>query len=57
MDRNQPLGLPPGSIRAIIAIILLATVCVAAFCRVTLPAQLNDLALVAVAYYVGYRVQ
>jgi hypothetical protein len=57
MDQNQPLGLPQGSIRAIIAIILLVTVCVAVFCHVTLPVELNNLALVAVSYYVGYRVR
>lgn len=56
MNETEPLGLPVGSIRAIIALILLFVVSAAALFSITLPSQLYDLALVAVAYYVGYRV-
>lgn len=53
---NEPLGLPRGSVRALITLLLLLTVCTAVLTNVSLPLWMGDITLGAVAYYLGSRV-
>lgn len=52
---DEPLGLPKGSVRAILALVLVATVCVAAVMKIDVPALVESLATAAAGYYIGTR--
>lgn len=51
MDRNQALGLPPGSIRAILAAILVSSVVYTAIVKGIVPETLSTLAGMAIVFY------
>ena len=55
--RNQPLGLPKGSVRAIIALVAIATACYLALMGMTdIPEWLNTILSVIVGFYFGQKV-
>lgn len=51
MNRNEALGLPPGSIRAIMAIIIVVAIVAAVFVRGVVPETLGTLGGAVIAYY------
>lgn len=55
-ETKAPLGLPPGTIRALIALVLLgATITDYALGNFTLPDEFHALTIAAVGYYIGVR--
>ncbi|HDJ37606.1 MAG TPA: hypothetical protein ENF24_00220 [Methanosarcinales archaeon] len=55
--RNQPLGLPKGSVRAIIALVAITTACYLALTGATdIPDWLNTIVSVIVGFYFGQKV-
>ena len=55
--RNQPLGLPKGSVRAIIALVAIATACYLALTETAdIPDWLNTILSVIVGFYFGQKV-
>lgn len=55
--RNQALGLPKGSVRAIIALVAIATACYLALMGMTdIPEWLNTILSVIVGFYFGQKV-
>jgi len=55
LNANQPLGLPKGSIRAILLIIISIAIITSFFFNIELPHQVIDLWLALVALYFGLR--
>lgn len=54
MPNNEPLGLPAGSVRAIMTLLLLLTVCVLCIMKQPLPEILQQAFLVSLGmYHVG----
>jgi hypothetical protein len=55
-EKNEPLNLPRGSIRAIITLLITISI-IASFAipQIERPEWFTDLWLVAVGYYIGYR--
>lgn len=54
-SRNEPLGLPAGSIRALLTAIMLVTVCVLSVMKEPVPDILRDAFLMAIGMYFGAR--
>jgi hypothetical protein len=54
--RNQPLGLPKGSVRAIIALVVLATACYLTLTAANIPDWLNTVVSAIVGFYFGQKV-
>lgn len=52
---KNPLNLPPGSVRALLALLLVGTVCGVATVRRELPPGLEGLAGAAIAFYFRAR--
>jgi hypothetical protein len=52
---NQPLGLPSGSIRAIIILMMSAFIFFALIFAVTIPKEIYTMWIAGVAYYLGMR--
>ncbi len=52
---DEPLGLPKGTVRAILALTVIVTVCVAVILKIEVPALLESLAIAAAGYYIGAR--
>jgi len=55
LNANQPLGLPKGSVRAILIILITTAIFFAFFFRMEIPHQVVDLWLALVALYFGLR--
>lgn len=59
LKRNEPLGLPKGTVRACITILVLVMFCVAAILEMfygsKVPDTLSAITLTVVAYYFGTR--
>ena len=55
MDSKQALGLPAGSIRAILSLMLIGTVCALTFLGVLDPTILGGLAGAAIGFYFGQK--
>lgn len=56
MNPNEALGLPKGSVRAIIAMMLIGTVCTLAIRALPVPPELAGLASGAVGFYFGQKI-
>ena len=55
--RNQPLGLPKGSVRAIIALVVIATACYLTLtAAANIPDWLNTVVSAIVGFYFGQKV-
>ena len=55
--RNQPLGLPKGSVRAIIALVVIATACYLTLTEMAdIPDWLNTVVSAIVGFYFGQKV-
>ncbi|MBA7579639.1 hypothetical protein ES708_21510 [subsurface metagenome] len=55
MDSKNPLNLPPGSVRAIIALLLTVSIIVAMFLSVAIPKEIVGMVLAIVAFYFAHR--
>ena len=55
LNANQPLGLPKGSIRAILLLIISIAIITSFFFNIELPNKVIDLWLALVALYFGLR--
>lgn len=53
--QNEPLGLPKGSVRAILALLVVVSAIVGQFIVGSVSSELNTLANVALAFYFGTR--
>lgn len=56
MNPRQPLWLPPGSVRAILALMLVTATIALAFLGLLDPGTMATLATAAVAFYFGQKV-
>jgi len=54
--RNQPLGLPKGSVRALIALGVIATACYLTLTTANIPDWLNTVVSAIVGFYFGQKV-
>ena len=55
MNEEEPLGLAKGSVRAIIALALVATLCITSVLADAVPKGLLGIAAIAIGYYFGTR--
>lgn len=55
MNEEEPLGLARGSIRAIIALALVATLCITSMLADAVPRELLGIVGIVIGYYFGAR--
>lgn len=55
MPYDEPLGLPKGSVRAILALLLVISAVIEKYATGSVSGELNTLASAAVAFYFGNR--
>ena len=55
MNEDEPLGLPQGSVRALIALALVITLCVVAGVTGSTPKEILGMVGIVIGYYFGAR--
>ena len=55
MNEEEPLGLAKGSVRAIIALALVATLCITSVLASAVPKGLLGIVAIVIGYYFGTR--
>ena len=56
MNQNEPLGLPKGSVRAILAIIMILTICILVSLQLVVSDVMWGLAGTIIGFYFGQKI-